>query len=307
METMNKPSCFVASIDLALAEKLRNDLETQGFVLSSPAYTVFSAQKKGISCTLYSSGKLTVQGKDMGEFIEFYLEPEILGTLSYTHGKEELLAKLDLSTRIGVDEAGKGDFFGPLCIAALKADEAEIKQLLELGVKDSKKMGDPIIIKTAIKLKERFAHSVITIYPKRYNEMYQSFQNLNQLLAWGHATAIEELSAKTGCSKALIDKFGGAYLVENALKRKKLTIDLVQRTHAEEDPVVAAASILARAGFLYGLSQLGKEVGIELPKGASSIVRAMGRQIFENQGVETLDKVCKKHFKTYAEVTSGSI
>ncbi|MBS3903097.1 MAG: ribonuclease HIII [Anaplasmataceae bacterium] len=299
---MNKPSCFVATVDLALVEKLRRDLEDQGFVFTTPAYTLFSAQKKGISCTLYSSGKLTVQGKGMGEFIEFYLEPEILGRLSYTHGKEELLDTLDFTTRIGVDEAGKGDFFGPLCIASLKADEQEIRQLVELGVKDSKKLGDPAILKMAIRLKERFAHAIIIIYPKRYNELYQTFHNLNRLLAWGHATAIEELHKSTGCSHALIDKFGSSHLVENALKRKQLNIHLVQRTHAEEDPVVAAASILARAGFLHGMDQLSKEVGVELPKGASSKVIDTGKLILRKMGVEGLEKISKKHFKTFEEI-----
>ncbi len=299
---MNKPSCFVANIDLSLADKLHQDLESQGFVLTKPQYTLFSAQKKGVSCTLYTSGKLTVQGKDMKEFIEFYLEPEILGNLSYTHRTEEVLAKIDLEARIGVDEAGKGDFFGPLCIAAVKADKDEIRALLDLGVKDSKKMSDPVIMKTALKLKERFAHAVVIISPRRYNEMYQSFHNLNRLLAWGHATAIEDLHQKTGCKKALIDKFGGAYLVEEAIKKKHLTIDLVQRTHAEEDPVVAAASILARANFVHQIENLSKQLGIELPKGASAKVKEVGKRIVEEKGIAALDNVCKRHFKTYEEI-----
>ena len=103
---------FVATIDVSLEKKLREDLLAQGFVLTKPPHTFFSAQKKGVSCTFYTSGKLMVQGKEMKEFIEFYLEPEILKNLSFTHGKEELLAKIDLNDRIGVDEAGKGDFLG---------------------------------------------------------------------------------------------------------------------------------------------------------------------------------------------------
>ena len=152
------PMSFVATIDLSLEGKLREDRSAQGFVFSKPPHTLFSAQKKGVSCTLYASGKLMVQGKEMKEFIEFYLEPEILKNLSFTHGKEELLAKIDLNDRIGVDEAGKGDFFGPLCIAALKAGGEEIRALLDLGVKDSKKMSDKTILKTAAKIKERFAY-----------------------------------------------------------------------------------------------------------------------------------------------------
>src|SRR5580693_626798 len=106
---------FVATIDLALADKLREDLVGQGFELTKPPYTLFSAQKTGVSCTLYTSGKLTVQGKGKDEFIAFYLEPEILKKLAYTHPE----LGVDMTARIGIDEAGKGDFFGPLCIAGV--------------------------------------------------------------------------------------------------------------------------------------------------------------------------------------------
>ncbi len=299
---MNPSSCFVATIDLSLVDKLRSDLDGQGFVFAKPAHTIFSAQKKGVSCTLYLSGKLTVQGKDMREFIEFYLEPEILGNLSFTHKTEELMTKVDLQPRIGVDEAGKGDFFGPLCIAGLKAGNDEIRALLDLGVKDSKKMGDTNILKIAEKIKERFAYAVIIISPKRYNELYPTFHNLNRLLAWGHATAIDDLYRKTGCDRALIDQFGGAYLVENALQKKQLSIHLTQRTHAEEDPVVAGASILARASFVQQMDLLSKDLGIDLPKGASEKVLQVGKQIVKQKGIELLDRLCKKHFKTYNEI-----
>jgi ribonuclease HIII len=299
---VHSTSCFVATIDLKLADKLRNDLDAQGFVFAQPAHTLFSAQKKGVSCTLYSSGKLTVQGKEMREFIEFYLEPEILGNVSFTNRTEELMAKIDLHSRIGVDEAGKGDFFGPLCIAGLKAGDEEIRKLLDLGVKDSKQMSDTTILKIAVKIKQDFAHAIVVISPKRYNELYETFHNLNRLLAWGHATAIDELHKKTGCDRALIDQFGGTYLVENALRQKNLSIQLTQRTHAEADPVVAGASILARASFVEQMQFLSKGIGIELPKGASQKVLAVGRQIVEQKGREILDRVCKKHFKTYNEV-----
>lgn len=293
---------FVTTISLSLEKKLKDDLSSQGFLFSQPPHTLFSAQKKGVSCTLYKSGKLMVQGKEMKEFIEFYLEPEILKNLSFTHGKEELLANIDLNDRIGVDEAGKGDFFGPLCIASLKAGGQELRALLDLGVKDSKKMSDKTILKMATKIKERFAFSIVTISPKRYNELYGSFQNLNRLLAWGHATAIEDLHRKTQCTSALIDQFGGAYLVEQAIRSKKLSIHLTQRTHAEEDPVVAGASILARACFVEAMEFLSKQVGLELPKGASSKVLEVARTLIKQKGVEILDTLCKKHFKTYQEV-----
>ena len=291
---------FVATIDLALAPKLKADLQEQGFEMAKPAYTIFSAQKQGISCTLYTSGKLTVQGKGKDDFIAYYLEPEILKSLAYTYPE----IGIDMTSHIGVDEAGKGDFFGPLCIAGVQADEAGIKKLLEIGVKDSKKMGDKNILIMASKIRPAFAHSIIRIFPPKYNELYGKFKNLNRLLAWGHSTAIGELVEKTGCQEALIDQFADESLVLNALKQKKLTIKLTQRPRAEEDPVVAAASILARAAFVEGIDTLSKEAGFELPKGASKQVIEAGRRLIQKHGGESMGKFAKLHFKTYNDILS---
>lgn len=291
-------STFVAKIDVALAPKMEEDLRSQGFTLSKPLYTLFSAQKNGVSCTLYTSGKLTVQGKGKEEFITYYLEPEILKNLAFSYPE----IGVDLTSHIGVDEAGKGDFFGPLCIGAVQADENGIKALLKLGVKDSKQMSDKTMLALAPKIREVAPATVVKISPAKYNEMYQSFQNLNRLLAWGHATAIADLVQKTGCQKALIDQFTKESLVEAALIKKGIQIELTQRTRAEEDPVVAAASILARAAFVDGIESLSKQFGIDLPKGASSAVVAAGRKFVEKQGRSLLGQVGKLHFKTTQEV-----
>lgn len=291
-------SCFVAKIDLGLAEKLREDLLDKGFILSQPAYTIFSAQKNGVSCTLYSSGKLTVQGKGMEEFITFYLEPEILKNVAYSYPE----AELDLKPRIGIDEAGKGDFFGPLCVAGVQAGEERVKELRALGVRDSKKMSDDSVLKVSRKIRESYPHSIVKISPQKYNELYANFRNLNSLLAWGHATAIAELVEKTQCRDVIIDQFANENLVIAALKRKNLLVNLTQRHGAEDDLVVAAASILARAAFLEGLEFLGKMEGVALPKGASQKVLETGRLLVQKHGETILARVAKLHFKTKEEI-----
>jgi ribonuclease HIII len=299
---MTTPSCFVATIDLGLAEKLREDLLSQGFELTQPQHTIFSAQKKGVSCTLYTSGKLTVQGKDKQEFITFYLEPEILGTFTFSHAE----ALLDLKPHIGIDEAGKGDFFGPLCIGGVQAGEENIKELLKMGVRDSKRMSDDAVLKLAKKIRAAVPHSIVRISPLKYNELYRQFRNLNQLLAWGHATAIAELVEKTQCKDVLIDQFASEHVVLNALKRKQLSVNLTQRHRGEEDLVVAAASILARAAFLEGLEQLGRTVGMVLPKGASDQVVRTGKALVAKQGPGILDTIAKLHFKTKDVILADS-
>lgn len=291
-------TAFVKKIDIALKDKLREDLIDQGFELSTPPYTVFSAKKKGISCTLYTSGKLMVQGKDKQDFITFYLEPEILKDLSFSYPE----TLIDSTPRIGIDEAGKGDFFGPLCIAGVYASEEGIRKLTELKVRDSKRMNDKAIIALAGQIKSFFPHSLVKLFPQKYNELYAKFKNLNHLLAWAHATAIEELVQSTGCHQVVIDQFAAEHVVENALMRKKIEVDLSQRHYGEEDPVVAAASILARAAFVEGMEALSKMTKTNLPKGANSHVIDAGKQILATQGEEMLKKVGKLHFKTASQI-----
>ncbi len=273
---------------------MQNDLGTKGFVFTKPPYTVFSARKPGLSVNLYESGKLTVQGKNQEEFIRYYLEPEILQDFSFTQNKDNP----NLAARIGIDEAGKGDFFGPLCVGGVYADEKMIQQLIKIGVRDSKKMTDPKIEKLAAQIKQIVPYSVIRIFPTKYNLLYSKFQNLNELLAWGHASAIEELSTKTGCQSAIIDKFAGEHVVERALSKKGLKLDLTQITGGESDPVVASASIIARTAFVEGMRMLSKQVNFPLPKGAGPQVITAGRNLVDRDGKEILGDVAKLHFKT---------
>lgn len=291
-----KPACLTATIDIDLAPKFKQDLIEQGFAIAKPPYTIFAAKHPttGVSCTLYESGKIVVQGKEMAHFIEFYLEPEILKEFKFSHPE----AHLDLTPRIGLDEAGKGDFFGPLCIAGLYADAEGIKKLVEWGVRDSKRFGDDAILKLAKKIRPTFVYTVIRLFPLKYNELYAKFKNLNHLMAWAHTAALSDLSAKTDCKQAILDQFANPALVNKHVAQKKLDVNLVQRVRGEDDVVVAGASILARAAFLEGMDTLSEEHGVTLPKGASAIVKTVARKI----PTETLPKVAKMHFKTAKEL-----
>lgn len=288
------PSIFVTTIDASLSQTMTQDLMDQGFDITKPQYTYFQAKKPGVSCTLYTSGKLTVQGKEMGPFIEFYLEPTILKSCSYTYRDQSI----NKDARIGIDESGKGDFFGPLCIAGVYASGDTIVKLQEMGIKDSKKLTDPMILKMAEKIRKECDYHIVKINPPKYNELIVQFGNLNHLLAWGHATTIEQLIEKTGCKKVIIDQFADERVVLTAIKRKKLALDITQRHRAEEDLVVAAASILARAAFVEGLEALEKKYHQRLPKGASKMTIAAGREFVRDHGQELLNQVGKLHFKT---------
>ena len=203
---------------------------------------------------------------------------------------------------IGSDESGKGDYFGPLVVAGVLVDN-EISELLKnLGVKDSKKLSDNSISKLAREISKLCHHSIVTIGPERYNELYNEIRNLNCLLAWGHSRAIENILKTEQCDYALADKFGDEKFIINALMQKGKTIELKQKTGAESDVGVAAASILARAEFLHRLTMLSAKYGMDFPKGASPAVIRAGREFVKRYGKERLKEVAKIHFRTTKSV-----
>ncbi|ANH78231.1 ribonuclease HIII [Candidatus Chlamydia sanziniae] len=291
---------FVTTLTLSSQVLLKEKLEEKGFNFSQPQNTVFQARSSLVTCTLYTSGKLVVQGKGSQEFIEFFLEPEILYT--FTHN----LIEKDLRPRIGVDESGKGDFFGPLCIAGVYGVNVEnLQKLYNTKVQDSKTLRDTTILSLAKTIRSFCTYDVITLYPEKYNELYTKFQNLNALLAWGHATVIDNLAPRpAGEVFAISDQFAASeYTLLQALKKKNTDITLIQKTHAEQDVVVAAASILAREAFITTIAKLESFYKVLLPKGAGSRVHAVGKAILREHGRDILTKLCKTHFKTFSEIS----
>lgn len=206
--------------------------------------------------------------------------------------------------RIGIDESGKGDYFGPLAIAAVFVSPSSEADLALMGVRDSKKISDGRILQLAPDIRQVCRHSLVTIGPQRYNELYSKIKNLNRLLAWGHARALENLLQQVDCSLAISDQFGDQRLVLNALQEKGKLIRLVQHPKAEADLSVAAASILARAEFLQRLQRLSQEVGTTLPKGASPSVELAAKMVVKKHGRERLGHVAKLHFKTTDRVVA---
>jgi len=205
--------------------------------------------------------------------------------------------------RVGVDESGKGDFFGPLVVAACYVGPEHYAELE--GVKDSKKLTDAQSLALAEKIKKVCPHSVILMNPVKYNELYLKIKNLNHLLAWGHAQAIENVLEKQPADLIISDQFAaGGNVVKSKLKELGRQAQFVSRVRAESDLAVAAASILARAEFLKRLKGLSQEFGIDLPKGATNVI-GTGKRFVQMHGAENLGKVAKMHFKTAGQVLEG--
>lgn len=197
---------------------------------------------------------------------------------------------------IGVDESGKGDYFGPLVIAACYVGPEHYAELE--GVRDSKKLTDALALKLDAVIRRVCPHAVVAIGPTKYNELYAKIGNLNRLLAWGHARAIENALEQHPSELVISDQFADPAGLKRALLQKGREVRLESRVRAESDLAVAAASVLARAEFLRRLRSLGETVGMDLPKGAGSPVLEAGRKFVRTLGRERLGEVAKLHFKT---------
>src|SRR5436190_5412936 len=287
------------------AAKLRVLLQELGFDFGTRPYTLFFAQKDKLSVAVYEKGpKILVQGKGLEEFVQFELEPKILGEAKL--GYEEVHSPEMFEPHFGVDESGKGDFFGPLVIAGAYVDRGIARKLLDGGVVDSKRIGSDARIHAladAIRKESLGLTDTVLIGPAKYNELYEKFGNLNKLLGWGHARVIENLLAKKpDCPRALSDQFADARVVEQSLLRHGRKINIEKRPRAESDIAVAAASILAREAFISWLERKGEELGLRLERGVSAGVRETAKRLVETNGPGVLRDVAKVHFRTAHEV-----
>src|SRR5438445_7574922 len=295
---------YTHPLSLGQVTKLRALLEKLGFEFSPKEYTLLFAQKNKLSVAVYEKGpKVLVQGKGVEEFVQFELEPKILGEAKL--GYEEVHSPEMFEPHCGVDESGKGDFFGPLVISGVYVDRGIGRKLLDGGVVDSKRISSDARIRaladTIRKTSQGLVETVL-IGPAKYNELYEKFGNLNRLLGWGHARVIENLLArKPGCPRSLSDQFADAGVIRASLLKHGRKIAIEQRPRAESDIAVAAASILAREAFINWLDRKSKELGLQLQRGVSSSVKESARKLVEMNGPGALREVAKVHFRTAHE------
>ncbi|NQU40436.1 MAG: ribonuclease HIII [Lentisphaerae bacterium] len=271
-------------------------------------HTRIAVELPTCNISLYKSGTCLVQGKGAAEFVEFTLEPLVL--MAAGLGYEDILNPEATAPHMGVDESGKGDFFGPIVIVSAYIDPALAETMRKMDVKDSKQITSD---KKALRLGEELRnllgnrHSVVKIGPSAYNRLYSKMRSVNTLLAWGHARAIENLlEVIPDCPQAISDQFGSKEQVERALMKKGQKIELVQRHKAESDLAVAAASIIAREMFLRSLKQQEEYHKTTMPKGASAGVREWAVELVKKKGPTVLLETAKCHFKTTDQVLAAA-
>jgi ribonuclease HIII len=299
-----KLSAYSLKLDDAQMEKLRGLLSGRGWEAFDVAYARYAFKGADCNVTAYESGKLVVAGKGTEEFVTMTLEPEI--TQAPKLGYDEVLHPDWFEAHAGLDESGKGDFFGSVVAATVIADRSAIEGWIKAGVKDSKKIADPQIIKLEELI--RGTHSVVVETCQcgmpRYNElMARPRANLNSLLAWQHATALARALAGKRVPWGLLDQFSKQPLTQRELAKMGVKgFDLRMRTKAEEDPVVAAASVVARAAYVRQMHALSKVFGAKLQKGAGPLVKEQAFEIVRRFGARRLGDFAKLHFRTAYEV-----
>lgn len=289
---------------LAEIEKISILLKNEGFSLSQ------------LSKKLYNHEIVVRSGKDEAKILVYFGKKGIKKVLQGSE-QSNLLKKLkkivfgsdlfdqedrsdeEFESYIGTDESGKGDYFGPLVVASVYVDKKSKNDLEKIGVKDSKLLSDSMIISLEDKIKELVSGNfdIVIINPEKYNQLYDSFGNLNKLLGWAHSKAIENLAQRVNCKNVIADKFGNEKIIKDELAKKKLLLNLYQSSKAERYIGVAAASILARAKVIQWFKIKEKEIGINLQKGASNKVENIALKILKDKNENYLRNLIKFHFK----------
>ena len=302
---MKPLTSYTCKLQQSQADALHAWLRAHHFEFRQVPYARYAAERDKTNVVFYESGKLVVQGKGTQEFVEFVLEPEILKEARL--GYEAVLNPELMLPRIGVDESGKGDFFGPMCVAGAYVNEAVVKAWKDSGIRDSKEIGSDKRIKElaeAIRNTPGCVSTVVPIGNEAYNRLFTKLRSVNSMLAWGHARVIENLmllkyQMNPTPIRAISDQFAqNKDVVAKALMSLGRGIELIQKHKAEADLAVAAASILARNEFVTRLAAMGKRYEMEFPKGASAAVDAAAKEFVAKYGADNLPKVAKMHFRT---------
>lgn len=300
----------ILSMDIKTsAKKIINDYAK---VIADYGYTVSNIEVKQYNYELTVENppnKLKVQTyfgkKGIKTIIQGNKETSLYESINSLIFGDDLFGKVEKDFEepdnyIGSDESGKGDFFGPLVIAAVHADKAQLEELKWIGVKDSKQLSDQLISVIAGKIyrNKNIKFAVLKIVPEKYNILYSKFLNLNKMMDWAHSKVISDLLANSDAKTVITDKFMNKEL---SIQRNYSDINFSQFSKGERFTAVAAASIIARDQFNRWFEEQ-ENNGIILQKGASSLVEKKAREIISTFGIKEFDKLCKKHFKTYNKV-----
>jgi ribonuclease HIII len=285
-------------------ENLSEKIINLGYSVSKPAkklynYEIIVINNKEQAKLLVYFGK-----KGIKNVIQSNPESKIFKELNsvvfgQTLFESDKSSEVKFAEYIGTDESGKGDYFGPLVVAAVYIDKKTTLELETAGVKDSKLISDNNIKIIESKIKKIVGDNfeIVQINPEKYNKLYESFNNLNKVMGWAHSKTIENLLQRISCPNVISDKFGNEKLIKDELRKKNIDLNLYQTPKAERYTAVAAASILARAKVVDWFNLKSREVGFNIPKGGGTSVNIVAKRVFNQFDENYLMKMIKFHFK----------
>ena len=319
METSEtKKTTFTFELDNSQQEILLGIMLSGNYRKREVPYSLWSIEGNRFNATLYAKEKhgkrkLCVQGSGAEDFVLFTLEPQVLGAAQL--GYEKVLTPEAFCAHAGSDESGKGDYFGPLVVCAASTDEELSDEMAKMGVKDCKQMSDKQVLLVGAKLRALLGgsgYAVVKLGPAAYNRLYFKMRNINRMLAWAHATAIEEMLAKKPqLKRVVVDQFARTEdTINRALKPLGKKATIVQRHKAESDIAVAAASVIAREIFLRDIETMSTEVfgppeegRAKVPAGSSDPrVAGLAQEMVAKMGPVWIMNHCKAHFRTTDKV-----
>lgn len=282
----------------ALRERLERELPPDA-EWRNVAHASFAVKAAGVSLVCYRSGKVVVQGKVLDSFVaEFLAGAASAGGAAAGSAGRDASLPFDAPT-IGSDEAGKGDYFGPLTVAAIYAEPQHAAEMTAMGIADSKTLSDQRMFPMAERIERGFDCEVRRLMPPEYNARWAADPNVNHVLADLHADAIAALLARHPDAMVLVDRFANESVLAERLQRRhgSRPKKLVQVPRAEAHPVVGAASVVARVHFLEGFKQCEDDSGTDLHKGAGEPVDVAARRAFSIGGAVLMGRIAKLHFK----------
>lgn len=306
------------TITLKVSEKTKNQMEKFFQDLKkekTPPYAVFQAKDGDTTVTLYESGKAVFQGKDADLSSDFWIATEKINsgqaqTTNSNNKKQKEKPKKVLPIRInsiGSDEVGTGDYFGPIVVTASYVSKENIDFLIDLKVKDSKKLTDTQILEIVPKIIKKIPYKTYIISNEDYNKNYKNY-NMNQMKAILHNKVLYEIRKNNyPYDYTVVDQFEPPKSYYNHIKSstQKIT-DIFFLTKAEDQCLsVATSSLISRYIFLKEMDKLSKKIGITLPKGANPKVDETGKIIVEKFGADTLKKIAKLNFKNTNKILNN--